>query len=833
MKLLISFFMLILFFVPDYSQIKIKSSAELKDFVPTEMLAVKIKGLSRRSVNQFDKIEYQLVKDKFDSPEAGDKLKLNETTTAVWKKINSDNTGWFEDSTLSGGYAYLRIDSEKERIVTFEGMAYLMFYDNGSPRIGNIYQYREDWQPWEPNFSFCLLPVKIKKGKNEFLFATYGGRIKVKINDVYKKAALNLKDLTIPDIRINESGEFFGGLVVMNNSVNRIKNYTLVTEGEGLTKTEITVPAIQPLSVRKVRFNFNTQQVLTAGKKDIKIRLLDENKNLIDSGTIQINITDNTSTYKRTFVSNIDGSVQYFAVNPSTVTNKEQALFLALHGAAVEGSGHANSYFNKNWGTIVSPTNRRPYGFNWEDWGRMDALEVLDLAKKSFQIDENRVYLTGHSMGGHGTWHLGGTYPDKFAAIGPSAGWISFWSYRYDNKYNPSNNVLKLIDRTGNQSNTYKLAQNYSQLGVYIIHGKDDDNVRVDQSYGMIKELEKTHKDFVFHEQPGAGHWWDNSDDRGADCVDWKPMFDFFARHSRPLPERILNINFTTANPGISASNNWLAIYDQEKYLEWSNVNLTLEPGNQKVKGTTENVKILSIDNNIFTGKVFTAALDNQEIKDIIITGEKTWFEKTEGNWKIIEKPALKNKGPHRYGLFKDAFRNNMLFVYSTNGSKIENEWSEHKARYDAEHFWYQGNGSVEIIADTDFDKETYKDRNIIIYGNSETNKIWKVLLKDCPIQIKDGELIVGDKKYKGDDIGCLFIYPNKENQFTSIGVVGGTGLEGMRLQGKRPYMSPGFTLPDYTVFNPEIINNDENGYLEAGFFDSEWTLKKAERIIR
>ena len=88
------------------------------------------------------------------------------------------------------------------------------------------------------------------------------------------------------------------------------------------------------------------------------------------------------------------------------------------------------SYAPKTWGHVVAPTNRRPYGFNWEEWGRLDALEVLDIVKERYNIDENRIYLTGHSMGGHGVWHIGSLFPDRFAAIGPSAGWISFWTYR-------------------------------------------------------------------------------------------------------------------------------------------------------------------------------------------------------------------------------------------------------------------------------------------------------------------------------------------------------------------------------------------------------------------
>ena len=55
----------------------------------------------------------------------------------------------------------------------------------------------------------------------------------------------------------------------------------------------------------------------------------------------------------------------------------------------------------------------------------MDALEVLNLAQADLRTDRRRTYLTGHSMGGHGTWIVGVTFPDRFAAIAPSAGWIS------------------------------------------------------------------------------------------------------------------------------------------------------------------------------------------------------------------------------------------------------------------------------------------------------------------------------------------------------------------------------------------------------------------------
>ncbi len=146
---------------------------------------------------------------------------------------------------------------------------------------------------------------------------------------------------------------------------------------------------------------------------------------VIDKATITLQVKKPSETHRETFFSNIDGSLQYFGVNPAQKPDRTNALVLSLHGAGVEAIGQASAYGSKDWCTLVAPTNRRPYGFDWEDIGRLDALEVLDIAKKEFPHDPESVHLTGHSMGGHGTWSIGTLYPDLFASIAPSAAWIS------------------------------------------------------------------------------------------------------------------------------------------------------------------------------------------------------------------------------------------------------------------------------------------------------------------------------------------------------------------------------------------------------------------------
>ena len=178
-----------------------------------------------------------------------------------------------------------------------------------------------------------------------------------------------------------------------------------------------------------------------------------------------------------------------------------------------------------------------------------------------FKTDPHQTYLTGHSMGGHGAWHLGVTFPDRFAAIAPSAGWVSFRSYAGAARRESGDAVQELLQRAATPSDTLALASNYLHQGIYILHGDADDNVPVSEARTMRNQLEKFHSDFMYHEQPGAGHWW------GQPCVDWPPIFDLFARHKIPDDESVANINFSTANPGVSASSHWVAIEAQQNAL--------------------------------------------------------------------------------------------------------------------------------------------------------------------------------------------------------------------------------------------------------------------------
>ncbi len=555
------------------------------------------------------------------------------------------------------------------------------------------------------------------------------------------------------------------------------------------------------------------------------VKLIDKSGKVIDTTQIALQQRSADTYHERTFLSNVDKSVQYYSVAPSTTKGDEQALFLTVHGASVEARNQARAYAQKDWGHMIAATNRRPFGFNWEEWGRIDAMEVLADAKRVFKTKDDRTYLTGHSMGGHGTWYLGVTYPDQFAAIAPCASYpdIAKYSRPEADKPNEGKAHFGMIERGAQGGRTLDLKRNYLQSGVYILHGDSDSVVKIDQARRMRQELGEFHTDFCYYEYPGGSHWYSN------ESVDWKPIFDFFNRHSIPADSAMNRVEFYTASPAISATNHWLRIDQQKKAYQVSNVLFDII--DNSISGTTNNVEMITFE----TGK-----LASKNLKSIIIDGQtialngekEITLKNTDNKWTVIEGVPTTQKYAQRSGGFKQAFDNDVVFVYATGGNKAENEWYRNKAAFDAETFLYRGNGSIDVIADTQFNPVKYKDRNVVVYGNASNNKAWNKLLKNAPIQVKNGEINFGGKQMKGTDLGTYFVYPRQDSQTASVGVVAGTGIEGMKAGYANDYISGITGFPDVLIFNVDMLRSGIEGVEVSGFFGNDWSISNGDFTI-
>jgi len=171
-------------------------------------------------------------------------------------------------------------------------------------------------------------------------------------------------------------------------------------------------------------------------------------------------------------------SANYLLYLPPDYKSEAKAqwpLMLFLHGAGERGTNvsvvavHGPPKLvkqNRDFPfIIVSP--QCPAG---ERWSNETLLALLEEVTHKYRVDTNRIYLTGLSMGGFGTWALGIAEPNKFAAIAPICG---------------GGETIPIL-----LANTAKREQ-LKRLPVWAFHGGKDPVVKVEESEKMVEALKR------------------------------------------------------------------------------------------------------------------------------------------------------------------------------------------------------------------------------------------------------------------------------------------------------------------------------------------------------
>jgi predicted peptidase len=162
-------------------------------------------------------------------------------------------------------------------------------------------------------------------------------------------------------------------------------------------------------------------------------------------------------------------------------SNKKWPLMLFLHGAGESGHdlskvkthGPAKIVETKPDFPFILVSPQSP-GRGWNP----DVLNaLLDDVIRQYRVDKDRVYLTGLSMGGFGTWDLAAAHPEKFAAIAPICG-------------------------GGSPQNAKKLAH----LPIWVFHGAKDPTVPIERSREMVEAVKAAGGNVKFTVYPEAQH---------------------------------------------------------------------------------------------------------------------------------------------------------------------------------------------------------------------------------------------------------------------------------------------------------------------------------------
>ena len=196
---------------------------------------------------------------------------------------------------------------------------------------------------------------------------------------------------------------------------------------------------------------------------------------------------------------------KYQVFVPDNWTKKTKwPVILFLHGAGERGDdgliqtevgiGTAiRRYRSRFPAVIVMPQCRRNDW--WAESNMADvAMATLAQAQKEFHGDPTRIYLTGLSMGGYGTWYLAGKYPGKFAAIVPICGGVLVPDMARQQSADDNAPYTEAAKKIGGQT------------PVWIFHGGDDPVVPVTESRRMNDAMKALGGEVHYTEYPGVGH---------------------------------------------------------------------------------------------------------------------------------------------------------------------------------------------------------------------------------------------------------------------------------------------------------------------------------------
>lgn len=180
-------------------------------------------------------------------------------------------------------------------------------------------------------------------------------------------------------------------------------------------------------------------------------------------------------------------------------------LMLFLHGSGERGTDielvkkHGPpSFVNEDSDfpfVLLAPQCKE--GDRWSSWTLIRLIEEIE---EKVNIDTNRIYVTGLSMGGQGTWHIAQALPEKFAAIAPICG--------------------------GSRRDLSDI-QLIKDIPVWAFHGEEDEVVPLYQTTRLVEALEELNADVTLTVYPNTGH------DSWTETYNNPDLYTWFLSHTR------------------------------------------------------------------------------------------------------------------------------------------------------------------------------------------------------------------------------------------------------------------------------------------------------------
>ncbi|MEZ8218356.1 Alpha/beta hydrolase family protein [Candidatus Fervidibacteria bacterium JGI MDM2 SSWTFF-3-K9] len=611
-------------------------------------------------------------------------------------------------------------------------------------------------------------------------------------------------NMFVPEIREGETVPVWGYLTVVNMSEQTLPFVDVrVRENEWFTETSERIGNLALGESSQLPFLIAPKRPIKPDEKP-RLHLVIRTTGEQQEFDLPVTVRRRDEPFFTTHRSRIDGSVQPMTllVPPDYDPQRSYPLVVALHGSKGCLIGHAFSV-KPNF-IIVAPHGRGQTGYR--DFGEVDIFEAMDEVRKRYRIDEDRIYLTGHSMGGGGTFRLAVRYPHLWAAIAPmaSAG-----------------------------ARPFEWLRNLLHIPTLFYHGSEDEVVPVQMAREAANYIRQLGYNFRYEEVEGKPHWWG---------VDFPEMFAFFAQHRRTKsPDQIA---FWTNDPRANRAY-WLEIADFDDYTKPASVEaqVTRDKGHgARLILKTENVREvklrledapealkqlpLVVDWNgrkaLVTQKSTSSSL-SLKFQDPLIgvlvsenESSRFWQWQRDGVATHVtsEKQPKSLKTPQRCGPATDVFTAPFAIAYDATSESAK------LAAKQLQHWWQNyALGVCKLVPFRDEDGlrklMASTDRHLIVFRKVSAGTRYGEIAFE-----RDGVLL-GKQRFVGKDIAVRVLLPNPFNPQVYLLVNAGMTDEALRLLSLIP-MDIGQPY-DYLVADERFLRDGLKGILSIGRWAKEW----------
>lgn len=545
----------------------------------------------------------------------------------------------------------------------------------------------------------------------------------------------------------------------------------------------------------------------------------------------------------RGFVSAVDGSTQpYGVVIPASYDPaKPIRLDVVLHGSSGDrAKGIAELRFLSSFDTGDTGGNDKapdvdyielhPLGRLGENAyrfeGETDVDEAIQSVCRNYNIDRARIVLRGSSLGGVGTWQLGLKRPDRYVAIGPTAGPVDTYVFASA----PWKHFVRLAPLTPWQKvmlhevDAIDYAANAGMVPVVALMG--DQDPYFPSHLLMQKAFEKEGIPFVGLIDPGAGH----GPTQKAYAEQLRLIDEHVAKGKDPAPPHVRFVTWTLK----FSRCNWAEVLGLGQHYHRAEID-----GHLAADGSVTMTEPLNITRFALDAPALQTAGSTLTIggKNVSIPAPKDGaprtvvIERKSDTWQYLgdrTQVSLTGKRPGLQGPIDDAFATPFLCVRGTGKpwNPAAAAWADASLRRFADEWRRHYRADLPIKNEADVTDDDVRRCNLILFGDPGSNHWIADILPKLPIQWTRESIQVGSQHVPAANHGLAMIYPNPLPAGQGHYVVFNSGHTYHEDELRFSYMVfP--RLGDWAILkageNPPGTSRVAETVIDSGFFDEAW----------